>query len=227
MSTTLSPDERSALGIPIRPQAAQRPRTDPAGSQDDMSASEMSDKNPAGYRPYAAPNSTGGRSRGASDSTTPRQRRVESDASRRDHARPASGGAVNDENTSGGRVPRRTRGPVGDAPMSERITIRMTADEKRAVSTRAAVLRVSPSAWVRASVLDALDQRRNNVGRLESVADAAPDPLLAAAVEQLRRTGVNLNQALRRGAAVDADLVREVRSSVDNVRASLGDRTVT
>ncbi|MBK0332051.1 hypothetical protein I8D64_11640 [Brachybacterium sp. MASK1Z-5] len=103
----------------------------------------------------------------------------------------------------------------------------MTAEEKTAVTSRAAVLRVSPSTWMRAALLDALDQRRDTVAALESVAGSAPDPYLAAAVEQLRRTGVNLNQALRRGAAVDDDLVREVKTSVDGVRAALGDRTAT
>lgn len=55
---------------------------------------------------------------------------------------------------------------------------------------------------------------------------AAPTSLVPA-VEQLRRVGVNLNQALRKGAAVDDSLLHEVMVTVDEVRASLGDRTRT
>jgi hypothetical protein len=38
---------------------------------------------------------------------------------------------------------------------------------------------------------------------------------------------VNLNQALRKGTAVDDSLLHEVMVAVDEVRASLGDRTRT
>ena len=55
---------------------------------------------------------------------------------------------------------------------------------------------------------------------------AAPTSLVPA-VEQLRRVGVNLSQALRKGAAVNDSLLHEVMVAVDEVRASLGDRTRT
>ncbi|WP_282433929.1 hypothetical protein [Brevibacterium sp. 'Marine'] len=41
----------------------------------------------------------------------------------------------------------------------------------------------------------------------------------------MRRIGINLNQAVRRGGALDDDLLREVMESMDAVRAQLGDRT--
>ena len=98
-----------------------------------------------------------------------------------------------------------------------------------AADGRAHVLGVKPSAWARAVMLDALDSRSAKVAQLESNAgtkEAAPTSLVPA-VEQLRRVGVNLNQALRKGAAVDDGLLHEVMVAVDEVRASLGDRTRT
>lgn len=74
-------------------------------------------------------------------------------------------------------------------------------------------------------MLDALDARRDGVGQMVAAASATPSPELAAAVEQLRRVGVNLNQALRRGAAADEDLLHAVIDAVDEVRGELGDRT--
>ena len=60
---------------------------------------------------------------------------------------------------------------------------------------------------------------------MHQAAQARPDPELARAVEQLRRIGVNLNQALRSHSAIDEELLVKVQASVDDVRASLGDRT--
>ncbi|MDN6380500.1 MAG: hypothetical protein L0K10_16400 [Brevibacterium aurantiacum] len=59
---------------------------------------------------------------------------------------------------------------------------------------------------------------------MEAAAAMAPSPELAAAVEQLRRVGVNLNQVLRRGGAVDDRLLGAVLGAVDEVRSRLGDR---
>lgn len=110
--------------------------------------------------------------------------------------------------------------------MDSRITIRMTGSERVAVEKRASVLRVKPSTWARAAMLDALDTRRDLLGHLEQ-ASAVPDPSLADAVEQLRRVGVNLNQVLRRKETPDEVLIYDVGSRVDEVRAALGDRTAT
>ena len=71
-------------------------------------------------------------------------------------------------------------------------------------------------------MLDALDARRGKEARIHKAALATPAPEQARAVEQLRRIGVNLNQALRRGDVPDAMLLREVLAAVDSVRASFG-----
>lgn len=177
MSTTLSSEERSALGIPIRPQAAQRPRTDPAGSQDDMSASEMSDKNPAGLHPYP-----------------PRR-----------HSR-----AANEKSRERRRVS---------------LDVRLTEAEREAIRLRARVLGVKPSTWARGALLDSLDSagvRRSDGTQRRVCSDPVWPGCRAAPTDR-----VNLNQTLRSGAAVDEDLVREVQTSVDAVRSTLGDRTAT
>lgn len=108
---------------------------------------------------------------------------------------------------------------------STSLDVRLTVAERAAVHDRAQSLGVKPSAWARAVMLDALDSRRNEVGRMHQAAQARPDPELARAVEQLRRIGVNLNQALRSHSAIDEELLVKVQASVDDVRASLGDRT--
>ncbi len=109
------------------------------------------------------------------------------------------------------------------------LDVRLTVADRDAIRRRAHVLGVKPSAWGRAVMLDALDAA-SRVGQLENMHQASvatPQPALATAVEQLRRVGVNLNQALRKAAAVDDVLLREVMAAVDEVRASLGDRTRT
>ncbi|MDN6618556.1 MAG: hypothetical protein L0L02_02845 [Corynebacterium variabile] len=106
------------------------------------------------------------------------------------------------------------------------IDVRVTKAEREAVRRRARRLGVKPSKWARTVILDALDSRRNGLGQMEAVATSAPSPELGQAVEQVRRVGVNLNQAVRRGGALDDDLLREVMDSMDAVRAQLGDRTV-
>jgi len=165
----------------------------PAGSEatedegqrylEDMSASEMSDKDPAGLHPFPLPR----RHSRTSNETTRERRRVSLD-------------------------------------------VRLTETEREAIRRRARVLGVKPSAWARGVVLDALDARRDEISRMHLAALAAPQPELATAVEQLRKVGQNLNQVLRAVhsgdvSALDEDLLRQVQVAVDDVRASLGDRT--
>src|SRR5699024_5318886 len=107
--------------------------------------------------------------------------------------------------------------------------VRVTAADRAAMRLCASVLGGVATACAPAVMLDALDSRSAKVAQLESNAgtkEAAPTSLVPA-VEQLRRVGVNLNQALRKGAAVDDGLLHEVIVAVDEVRASLGDRTRT
>lgn len=179
------PSGRGA-GLPSPPPAGSAASED--GGQrllSDMSASEMSDKNPAGLHPLSLPR----RHSRTSDETTRERRRVSLD-------------------------------------------VRLTETEREAIRRRAQVLGVKPSAWVRGVVLDALDARRDEVSRMHLAALASPQPELATAVEQLRRVGQNLNQALRAAnggdlSGLDAGLLRQVLGAVDNVRASLGDRTAS
>ena len=48
----------------------------------------------------------------------------------------------------------------------------------------------------------------------------------AQAIEQLRRLRVNLSQALKRGLVIDPKQVQDFARAVDDLRASLGDKTV-
>lgn len=108
------------------------------------------------------------------------------------------------------------------------LDVRLTVADREAIRHRAGVLGVKPSAWARAVMLDALDARSEKVVRLESSAvSVGVSETVGPAVEQLRRVGVNLNQALRNGAAVDGDLLRAVMGAVNELRAALGDRTRT
>jgi hypothetical protein len=151
----------------------------------DVSASEMSDKNPAGLHPLSLPR----RHSRTSNETTRERRQVSLD-------------------------------------------VRLTETEREAIRLRAHVLGVKPSAWVRGVVLDALDERRDEVSRMHLAAQGSPQPELVTAVEQLRRVGQNLNQVLRAVHSgdvpgVDEALLRRVRVAVDEVRTSLGDRTAS
>ena len=78
---------------------------------------------------------------------------------------------------------------------------------------------------LRAAALHVLDAA---TPPLEAAAQAAaPESAQTAqAIEQLRRLGVNLNQALRRGSVIDPERVRDLARAVDDLRASLGDKTV-
>ena len=223
------------LTTPIR-DLRQRPGTpSPAGSAatedegqrflENRGASRVSDKNPAGRLPYAPETepdspSSAGRERaegGAEDPALSAEQRHDSQV---DTGRGAA-----------------QRAGSAEAPVEPRnsrrrevsLDVRLTVADRDAIRRRAHVIGVAPSAWARAVMLDALDSRSSKVAQLENnagVKKAAPTSL-APAVEQLRRVGVNLNQALRKGAAVDGALLHEVVAAVDEVRASLGDRTRT
>ena len=98
---------------------------------------------------------------------------------------------------------------------------RVTLD---AIKRRATVLGVKPSTWARAVLRDALDERRHEVEALAAhAAVSRPAPELARAVEQVRRIGVNLNQVVRAGSAIDGDILRDVLAAVAEVRSLLGD----
>ena len=223
------------LTTPIR-DLRQRPGTpSPAGSAatedegqrflEDMSVSEMSDKNPAGRLPYApesehnSPSSAG---------------RARAEGCAEDPALAAEKHHDSQVNTGRGAAQRAGSAEAPVEPRNSRrrevsLDVRLTVADRDAIRRRAHVLGVKPSAWARAVMLDALDSRSSKVDQLENnagVKEAAPTSLVPA-VEQLRRVGVNLNQALRKGAAVDDGLLHEVMVAVDEVRASLGDRTRT
>ena len=120
----------------------------------------------------------------------------------------------------------RGRGPAGFGERGRSPIVRQIP-ELDAVRRRARGLGVKPSAWARAVLRDALDTRSHEVRDLAAHAVALrPAPEVSEAVEQLRRVGVNLNQVLRRGDVVDADLLCELRDAVSALRGSLGDRTV-
>ena len=102
--------------------------------------------------------------------------------------------------------------------------MRVTREERDAIKWRATVLGVKPSTWARAVLRDALDARRREVEVLAAqAATPRPAPELARAVEQVRRVGVNLNQVVRSGTAVDENVLRDVLDAVREVRSLLGD----
>lgn len=109
---------------------------------------------------------------------------------------------------------------------AQKVTFRVSSREKAAFAARASRLGVTTGAWARAVMLDELDARHDNVDAIIRARAAMPvHPELARAVEQTRRVGVNLNQAVRRGLTVDDDLLREVMNVLSDVREKLGDRT--
>lgn len=116
------------------------------------------------------------------------------------------------------------QGAVARVVLDSHLDVRMTRDEHDAIKRRASVLGVKPSTWARAVLRDALDVRRHEVEALAAQAAVPrPAPELARAVEQVRRVGVNLNQVVRSGTAVDGDVLREVLDAVREVRSLLGD----
>lgn len=123
------------------------------------------------------------------------------------------------------RLPQQSGGGTDPGSRSHRITVRLSGAESEAIRRRSKALGVKPSSWVRAAALHALNAT-NSLPESVPVAAAPGSPDLARAVEQLRRVGVNLNQALRRGSVVDAGRVRDLARAVDELRSRLGDRTV-
>ncbi|TXI46753.1 MAG: hypothetical protein E6Q57_09875 [Mycobacterium sp.] len=105
--------------------------------------------------------------------------------------------------------------------------MRLSTAERGAIRARARVLGAKPSAWARAVMLDALDARGTREAVIQQNAHETPDPELARAVEQLRRVGINLNTTLRKGQAVDTDLLHAVFDVVSDLRTALGDRTAS
>ena len=69
----------------------------------------------------------------------------------------------------------------------------------------------------------AVDDLRASLGDKTVITSSAQ---AAQAIEQLRRLKVNLNQALKRGLVIDPKQVQDLARSVDDLRASLGDKTV-
>lgn len=122
-------------------------------------------------------------------------------------------------------LPKQAGGDTDPGSRSHRITVRLSGAETEAIGRRAKALGVKPSSWVRAAALHALNAA-NPLLEAVPVATAPGSPDVARAVEQLRRVGVNLNQALRRGSVVDAARVRDLARAVDELRSRLGDRTV-
>ncbi|WP_230809327.1 MobC family plasmid mobilization relaxosome protein [Trueperella pyogenes] len=117
-----------------------------------------------------------------------------------------------------------TQGASTRVSLTSHIDVRLTPNELDAIKRRASVLGVKPSQWARAVLRDALDSRRHEVEVLAAQAGMTrPRPELAKAVEQVRRIGVNLNQVVRAGTAVDEDILRDVLDAVREVRALLGD----
>lgn len=123
------------------------------------------------------------------------------------------------------RLPQQSGGNTDPGSRSHRITVRLSGAESEAIRRRSKALGVAPSSWVRAAALHALNAT-NPLPESVPLAAAPGSPDVARAVEQLRRVGVNLNQALRRGSVVDAARVRDLARAVDELRRQLGDRTV-
>ena len=117
-----------------------------------------------------------------------------------------------------------TQGAGECVTLNAHLDVRVTRGEHDAIKRRATVLGVKPSTWARAVLRDALDERRHEVEALAAhAAVSRPAPELARAVEQVRRIGVNLNQVVRAGSAVDEDILRDVLAAVAEVRSLLGD----
>ncbi|WP_299061551.1 hypothetical protein [uncultured Actinomyces sp.] len=117
-----------------------------------------------------------------------------------------------------------TQGADARVILDAHIDVRVTRTELGAVKREARKLGVKPSKWVRAVLRDALDARSHEEEALAAYAAVPmPSPEKARAVEQMRRAGVNLNQALRTGAAVTDELLRDVLAAHDDLRAAFGD----
>ncbi len=194
---------------------------------EDSNVSEMSDKYPAGRLLSPAED----------------RPNVQGSAGRKRPDWSAEGPVPEGPRTPGSRVSAGRVGAAAETPghgvslRRERRTVsldvRLTTSEREAIRVRARVLGVKPSAWSRAVMRDALDARSHALADIEQTAaqhELAPE--LGEAVEQLRRVGSNLNQAVRSfhqagSGGPDVALLSEVAAAVVEVRASLGDRTRT
>jgi hypothetical protein len=123
--------------------------------------------------------------------------------------------------------------PAATPPRREaKLDVRLRAGDRAAIDRRTEALGVRSSAWARAVLLDALDSRRGEVEAIEAAASTpGPDPAVAAAVEQLRRVGVLLNQEVRahhqgEGEGPGFAALAHVAAQVGSLRDALGDRTV-
>lgn len=117
-----------------------------------------------------------------------------------------------------------TQGADARVILDAHIDVRVTRTELDAVKREARKLGVKASTWARAVLRDALDARSHEEEALAAYAAVPmPSPEKARAVEQMRRAGVNLNQALRTGAAVTDELLRDVLAAHDDLRAAFGD----
>lgn len=117
-----------------------------------------------------------------------------------------------------------TQGADARVTLDAHLDVRVTRREHDAVKRCADAFGVKPSTWARAVLRDALDVHSHEVEVLAAQAAVPrPSPERARAVEQMRRVGVNLNQALRAGAAVTDELLRDVLAAVDDMRAAFGD----
>lgn len=114
--------------------------------------------------------------------------------------------------------------PRALARLDARVTVRFASAERAELDRRAQQLHTTASKLLRATVLDGLDARRHEIDKLLHHAQRgydAPSPMDAAAVEQLRRIGSNLNQATR---ALNT-LARSGRegTSLDDIAVALRD----
>lgn len=225
--TAIRPPIRAPRKVPGSPLPAGRAATEDRASRymEDGSRSDLSDRYPAGLT-YNTPRETLRSSGSAARGVVGRGEAVGSvpdrPSSRSDSTRAAV--PAREMEPTGGRA-RRVSSTATRRDVS--LDVRLSKAEREAIRARARVLGVKPSAWARAVMLDALDARGTREAVMQQAAHEIPNPTLAGAVEQLRCVGINLNQALRKGQAVDAGLLRAVFDAVSDVRAALGDRTTS
>lgn len=226
----VTPTVRASRSGPGAPPPAGSAATEDGGQRflGDMSASEMSDKNPAGRRLYAPEHEPDTHSNAG---------RARSEGCADDQALTLE--HPHDSQVNTGRGDAEVAGPADARRRNRRakLDVRLSAEDREAVLRRARVLGVRPSSWARAVMLDALDDRSSNIEKIERAAltsGAVPtvNPELGRAVTELRRVGSNLNQCMRainsgKATVLDADLLVAVRDAVNEVRATLGDRTAS
>lgn len=225
--TAIRPPIRVPRKVPGAPLPAGRAATEDRASRylEDGSRRDLSDRYPAGRTPIVSSETP---QRGGSEARHDRGRgEAVSDRS------PAS---VQPRDSARAAVPAREMEPHGrharrasktETRRDVSLDVRLSTAEREAIRAHARALGAKPSAWARAVMLDALDQRHALEAALQETARERPNPEFAGAVEQLRRVGVNLNQALRKGQTIDAGLLRAVFGVVSDLRAALGDRTAS